>query len=221
MHKITRLTIALVVVLAAVAGAATPAAADDGGVLDALFGDDDDDDSDTGVLEKAKAIGAGAKAIGAGALDRAQASIETRLGGGELAGTSADRVEATWNDNTTVLLNWANNRMTASTELDVLKLRFEGAQDSEAVRYVIADVNETTGEYEAVGIVDSVEDMDLTVDEGCTLSDHAARNADAELAHFINEYAAQGENITDPYRAELKAEYFGTVDCTFSMTSGS
>jgi len=213
-HTRRRLAVVAVVVLATVAGATAPVAADDHdeSVFDTLFGDDDTDDS--GMFSTFKAAVSGF-------IDRNRAAARAALTGGELAGTSADNLESVWNENTTVLLTWANERSTATTEADVLKLRIKGAQDSAVTRYVIADANETTGDYEAVGMVDSIDDMDLSVDEGCTLEGHAARNADAELAQFITEYAEPNEDVTQPYLAELGSEYAGDVDCTFSLTGGS
>jgi len=107
-----------------------------------------------------------------------------------------------------------NNRTSASESYDTLEFTFELDGETATV-YLTTDV--TADGYQNASIVDTT---DRTVDESCTLQGHAARKADAELATFVEDYAAQGENVTNSYLAGLAGEYSDDVDCTFS-TGGS
>jgi len=192
MHtKLASGAVAVMLLLAAVSGGVV-AQEEDSVVGDLLDGEDD------GLIESVQAYAGGF-------IDRVLAD-ETD----ETAAEAAQRTQETFNGNASTIQAWVNNRTTASDAYDVLAFTFE--VDGETATVYLTS-NATADGYQNASMVDTTE---RTVDDSCTLQDHAGRGADSELATFVEDYAVPGENVTNSYLAGLAGEYRGDVDCTFS-----
>ncbi|QZP37073.1 hypothetical protein [Halobaculum magnesiiphilum] len=195
-HRAAALVIAILLATAAIAPTATVAQSDDeddGLVGDLLDGEDDGTDWSERV-----------RGAVTGFVNRVTADTS-----GTDAATAAADFQAEFNANNATLQSYANNRSTAGTDFDVLAVTFDVDDESETV-YLVADVAD--GDYQNATIVDAT---DRTVDEECALEDHAATNADDEVANFTEEFASTNDSSTDRYLGRLAAEYGGAVECSF------
>lgn len=126
----------------------------------------------------------------------------------------ATNVQSTFNQNSSVLMNWTNERVTGSEDADVVRLKFTDESGGTKYLFVVSDVNSTTGNYTNARVMnvsefdDSGRDHDLTY----RLSPYASRNANAELETFISDYAEPNNNVTKSYLAHLAGEYRGEVE---------
>lgn len=199
------LALAAAVVIASTAFAAAPVQAqsgEDSSVVDALFSDDEDD-TDTWELISSAVSGFVDKY--SPLADRPEEADAAEYG---------DRVQSEFNSNSGVLMDWTNSRTTASTDMDVVRLKFKDESGNTAYRFVVADVNATTGNYTNAQMVNASEfdSLDREVDTTYRLSPYASRNAADELETFVDEYAEPGENVTQSYLAHLAGEYKGEVE---------
>lgn len=199
------LALAAAVVIASTAFAAAPVQAqsdEDTSVVDALFSDDEDD-TDTWELIKSAASGLVDKY--SPLADRPEEADAAEYG---------ERLQTEFNQNSGVLMNWTNSRTTASTDMDVVRLKLTDKSGNTAYWFVVADVNSTTGNYTNERMMNATEfrDLDRDVDTTYRLSPYASRNAAAELETFVDEYAEPGENVTQSYLAHLAGEYKGEVE---------
>lgn len=198
MQRIMSLLVALLLVTSAV----TPVAAQDS---------DDDSESILNSVIEAESGDRLDAILGAasGFYARAQNMFQARADDQTPAEHAADTKQV-FNDNNETLLTYVNDRSTASTDADVVALRFTEEDETSETIYLVADVNNST--YQSAQMVNST---DRTVDEECTLEDSATRNADEELDTFVTEFATGNENTTSRYRSRMVTEYSGKVSCTF------
>lgn len=199
-----RFTTVLVATLVVLASFATPVAAE--GWLDS-FTDDDEDDS---FLDAVKAF------VG-GLSDRASYAV-SNIGrdAPDAEDEAADLVEFfngkddDGNIRSEQVLSWANKRSTASTNYDVFRFTIE-QEDSRSRVYVVATVNETSGDYETVEML-TTKPADRDVDEEIVLSKFAADNATEELEHFYETYVVEDEDVDNAYVRQLAGKYGGHVE---------
>lgn len=193
MHR--RITTVLVALLLVVSTTAAPAAADSDSIVSDLFDDDDDSTLDA-VL-----------GFASGLADRVTHSV---TGDDEPADDAAESARKAFNADADDIQAWVNNRSTADSDADVVAVTF-GVDGESETDYVVADVD--NGSYANLSMVD---ETDRDVDEECTLSGYAATNADAEVEHFVDNFAEPDNNMTNRYLSELAGRYASNVDCTFS-----
>lgn len=183
--------------------AATPVSAqsDDDSVVDTLFSDED---GESGTWET---IYNAAKGLANRYNPLADQPAEAT------ADQYASRTTDTFNGNSSVLKNWTNERVTADTDHDVIRVQFTDESGNTAWMFVVADVNTTTGNYTSVTAMNLTEfkETGREVDLSYRLTPYASRNANQELSTFITEYAEPGENVSQPYLARLAGEYKGEV----------
>lgn len=105
-------------------------------------------------------------------------------------------------------------------ERDVLEITFV-LGDEEAVRYLVADIDSTTGNYSSAAMLDraAYEDRgldDADTDETVKLSGFAADNAAEELDTFVVEYAAEDRDLAGSSDlARMTTSYAGSIDASF------
>jgi len=138
------------------------------------------------------------------------------IGDDTSAETLADDAADAFNERSGDFQDYANSRTNASADYDVLAITFTQDGD-EAVRYVVADVNTTAEDYENVSMVAAT---DRSVDEECTLSGAAARNADAEIKRFHDRFVKGNESLSKQYMSRMASKYGDPigdqdVSCTF------
>lgn len=194
------------------AGAASPAVGQvSASPVEDFFGDDEDSDDDGGILSGiGSVLDAYAGAI-AGYRSRVTRSITSKTGLSDdiSAETAADDLQEVANDNIAGLQSYANDRVNAGTDYDVLEL--ELTIDGEtATRYATADV--VNGSYENTSVVDST---DRSVDQSCTFEGAAARNAADELQSFIDNYVEPDKDVSEGLVSRITTEYGGKIDCSF------
>lgn len=200
-HRAAALVFAILLATTAIAPTATVAQSDedDGLVGDLLDGEDDGTDWSERV-----------RGAVTGFVNRVTADTD-----GTDAATAAADFQAAFNANNATLQSYANNRSTAGTDFDVLAVTFDVDDETETV-YLVADV--TDGDYQNATAVDAT---DRTVDEECILEDHAATQADNEVANFTEEFANTNDDPNDRYLGRLAAEYGGAVSCSFDTERDS
>ncbi len=191
------LTASLAGPVALTAGAQT----DDESVIDTLFASDEDDSDQIAVL----------KAFASGIIEKYNPLAEKP----EKASAKeyGANVQSTFNSNSGVLMNWTNTRSTASTDEDVARIKFTDESGNTDYRFIVTDVNTTTGNYTSVQMMNATEfqSTDRTHDETYRLTPYASRNADEELNTFISEYAEPGKDVERSYLAKLAVEYQGEI----------
>jgi hypothetical protein len=202
--------LALVLVLATITAGlgAAPVAADDGGVLDGLLGDDDTEtsDSDDGLLSQVSRAWDAVRGGVVGLQNRV-----VNFGDEQAASTTADELQAFINEHNATLQQYINTRTTASTSLDVVKVEINGARESRATRFLVADVAD--GNYTSGRMVAST---DRTVDETITIDGQATAHAVDELKTVYDDYVSQDRDLdtrllsrlTSQYRTDLTASFF-------------
>lgn len=192
------IALACMAVLAAVTPAVASAQADEDGTIDQLFQADDAGD----VLETLRGIRDGF----AGRASDTVAGFTADDSASDLAG----EFKTEFNTHSADFENYANDRATADTSLDVLKLKFKQDDETASV-YLTTDVSD--GNFTNTQVVDTT---DRTVDETCTLEGAAARNAADELDTFHDDYVSGNDNVTAEYLSTQASRYSGKVECSFS-----
>lgn len=95
---------------------------------------------------------------------------------------------------------------------DVVEIRFK-QNDEVATAYIVAEFNETSGDYESAQAVNSTS---RAVDHKVTLRGMAADNAADELERFHDEFASENRDVTTKYISEMASKYKGKVDEPFT-----
>ena len=191
------LTITIALLFVAQAGVA-PAAAQYDGPIDGMFA----------AAEESTILNA-LEGLRDGLVGRASDAV-AGVGNGPNATELAGQFQTTFNSNSGDYQQWANNRSTASTSLDVLAVTFSQNDSNETV-FLTADV--VDGEYRNASVVDTT---DREPDESCELEGNAARNAADELGTFDERFVAEDGNVTNDYLASMGSRYGGNVECSFS-----
>lgn len=141
---------------------------------------------------------------------------ESRVGDAdsETATMYATNFQQTFNDHNETLVDYANHRMDASTSYDVIRLEFHDLDGTEATRYLVADVTNST--YESARIVNSTS---RRVDGTVSADWYVSRHATPELEAFITDYAAPGQNVSLSWWAATAAQYGSGWNTTFNTTN--
>lgn len=212
MTRVNQLATIVVASLLLIAGAAAPAAANP---IGDVFSDEDEDD---GLLPDVDAIVAAATGVS----DRVSAWASRTVNGPPDPESKATATAETFNNNSAEIVGYVNSRATVDSSHEVAEITFV-LGDREATRYVVGEVNSTTGnytsaamltrsEYEARGLGDS------DVDETIELSGYAAENAPDELDTFITEYVGPDKDISGSKdEARMKTSYAGGVSASFDF----
>jgi len=204
----TDFAVALFIMLAMLVPA-TPLAQSSDSPIDDFFASDDGDGG--GILETASTWAETGYAIATGLRKRVTNTVTETVGLGDQADaeTAADDLQQVANDNAAELQVYANDRVTADADFDVLKVDFS-VDGETATLYIVADV--VDGNYTNASVVKSTE---RTVDESCTLQGAAARSADDELKQFVNNYVDDDKNVSAALVSRVSSEYGGLIDCSF------
>lgn len=129
----------------------------------------------------------------------------------------AEDLQTEFNENSEVYLSNANSRLTASTDLDVLEIKCiheDGDEvDTERV-YLVATVNESTGEYESPKMV---EETDRHVDETVRLSGLATEELPDDLERYREQYAEDDDLPPASFKREMIGKYGGHIEGTFEF----
>lgn len=192
------------VLLSVLAGASGGAAADPGGVLSDV--DADETCEDALITTACKATN-----YASGLVDRAL-DLNPLRSNDPTAAEAADDIQTTFTTHNESIEAWINQRTTASTDADTLKLTIQ-LDDERATVYVLGDV--TDGNYTNARAVQST---DREPDGACTLEANAARNASDELDTFAEEYANPGDDLSREHMRYLVGRYGGNVHCDFLDT---
>lgn len=201
-YQQARLAVALVMFLVA-ALAVPPVAAQTGGgdtLVTDLFDDEDDD-----ISAQANDMLSFVRGWIGGVI----ADIRVDAGDDWSAEAVASDLRADVAGNATAYQTWLNDRLDASDEREVLKVRIEN-ESSTATLFVTSDaVNGTFTNVTAVRSTDRV------VGETCTLSGDAGRNAYDELVTFREQFVEPNETLTKRFTGRLAGQYREDVECTF------
>lgn len=122
------------------------------------------------------------------------------------------------NQNNGVLMNWTNPRANASTDFDVVRVKFTDSDGNSEWLFITADVNTTTDNYTSVQAMNLTEfkSTDREIDRTYRLSPYASRMASQELETFISEYAEPDKDLlgTDDgmeYLSKMAGKYDGEL----------
>lgn len=188
----TTLLLALLLVSSAIAVAPVTVSADDDSLIgDVLEGSDDDSE---GWLSTARAF------VG-GYVERASLNFRELRDGDWSPDDRADELADEYNPYSSDFEQYANDRTTASTSLDVVEIELVN-DDESATRYLVADVE--NGSYANTSIVEST---DRQVDAWVSLCGYAARNAPDELEAFREDFVEDDEDVSASYLAETHGRY--------------
>lgn len=212
MTRFRSLALTALLVVGLVGAGVAPAAADHPG--------SEDDTIDTLVEPEDDGIVATAMAVAASLGERAdyRAASLNPFSDQPDAETMANDTTETFNQHSGTLVEWANTRDVAgwmahhsdrSNGVDVVEVTFTDAEDNEAVRYVVADYNATSDEYDSVEMTTST---DYAVDSTVTLESRPSENAAGELETFVEEYAEPNDDPPRSYMRSQAAKYYGDVE---------
>jgi hypothetical protein len=221
--------LAVVVVTGALTGALTaPALAQSDGddefdPLGTLLSDESKSDNDTDT-EVVSAVWDRFTADPVKATTTAAGSIRASVSGWwaqvrydpDARATASDRatdLQAYVNEYNESFLAYINARTNASTNYDVIRVNVT-LNDETATKYLVADVNATTNDYEHLRMVN---ETNRTVDQWVTLHGIAADEAPADLEQFHEDYVATDTDLTDDpaLAVELQEKYDGHVAGSF------
>jgi hypothetical protein len=118
----------------------------------------------------------------------------------------AQNFKQTFNANNQTITKYTNERINASTSLDVLAVTFSDKSGHESTVFLVA--NASTNQYQNVRVVN---DTTRTVDENLTADWYLSRNAASELDAFVTDYADPGEDLSNSYKVSMVAQYGGSV----------
>lgn len=205
-HRVATIGLSLALVLALVA--ATPAAAqsEDDGLGDALLG------AAVDVVEDPTEAAASFAAWGEGIVANVGGSIGDP---DRTAGECADDLQAEINDHNATYEQYVNDRLSASTDRDVLRIDCQVEQDDETTTetvYVVANVTD-----DGYTNARAVETTERVVDHRIVLTGIAAEDAPDDLATFREKYAAEDETPPASFKGRLKGKYLGHVEGTFGF----
>lgn len=196
---IRKLFLALLVVGAAIGGASmgvTAQSDDDGAFFDGLVGDGDDQ----GLLEEAGVWIAEATS-------GASRTYAAYLGDEANASSYASDFETEFNENNASLEAFASERLTADTNHDVFVLYFHDREEGNVSRYVVSDVENGSWTNARVLTKSEFDATNRTADQWVSLDWYQSRNADDELAEFVDEHAEPNEDLSTTDKAGYLAKY--------------
>lgn len=214
----TRLVSIMLAALLVASAAATPLAAADensgpfGDVL-STAGNNADDNATFG-LSTARTVISTVTASLSGLRDRVAYGAKAVVADEDAqpsASEQAREVQSFYNTNNESFEAYVNNRTDASTDSDVIELRFTLNGETET-KYLVADVSD--GSYTNSQIVNST---DRTVDHWVELDGLAAADAPDDLEAFHDDYVAEDEDITQAYLSKMAAKYKGFVSGSFEF----
>lgn len=199
-------TLSVLLAVCMVTAAVGPAVAqteDDGGLFDGLTGDEDMTLSDR--------LDAANGAI-AGWVDRLTYQARTLADDrdeSQRADDYATDLAETYNSNNDTLETWVNARFSGNaSDWNVVKVTLK-QEDATATRYLVADVDNTTGNFTDSKMVNSTT---RTTDAELTLEANAASNAADELQTFVHDYAAKDKTPGRTYLSRMAQQYAGNVE---------
>lgn len=201
-NALTALAVVTLILTASVAGpvalTASAQSDDESGVVDTLFGSDEDEDTDTITV---------VTAFVGGVADRLNPLAERPEKAN--ADEYGSNVQSTFNSNSDALMDWTNTRASGTEDEDVVRLKFTDESGNTDYRFIVTDVNATTGNYTSVRMMNASEFQNTDRDHDLTfrMTPYASRNADEELNTFIDEYAEPGEDVDRSYLARIGGEY--------------
>lgn len=174
------------------AGLSTPVAAEEGAIWDLR-----NDDGDRGSLGRRFEQ---ARSSLSGAWERMTADADKRT-----APESAQATTQVFNDNSTVLVEYANDQLSTSrekTDFDVIRVVFK--KEKTARRWIVADVDDSNT-YTAARMVDS--EPSRKIDHWVKLERLAATEAPDELERFVDEYASENRSIDPALEGRFAGKY--------------
>lgn len=153
------------------------------------------------------------------------------------------RVQAFYNNHSSVFLRYANQRVNATGDHDVVKITFE-YEGITATRYLVATVED--GNYTSAriqrspstiesyteledgtylvrlddGTIEHRETLSTEVDDTLTLTGQAVENAPGELERFHETFVADNEDASVRYLIRVGSHYQGDVNSTL-ITGGN
>lgn len=217
--RASRLAVLLVAVLIVTAAAAPTAVA---------ASDDDEEDS---ILDRAIGFAGTAKSIledpGA-ALDEAiagakglYANAKYRSGWGDperTPGECVEDIQTEYNQHNTTYEAYANSRITATADRDVVKLTCELEVDDDLEResvYFVANASAAAnGTFQNTTVVT---ETDRVVDQTVVLSGLATEELPDDFENFTEDYAMTDETPSRSYGAGMKAKYAGHIHGSFEF----
>jgi len=108
------------------------------------------------------------------------------------------------------ILDTVNTWTTADTDYDTFSLTFQDENSGNSTIHVIADVNNSTGNYSSGRVVDKLPDG-RTADQNYTLSPFASRNVREDLEELYDRSLESGERPERSYLAKLAGKYEGEI----------
>lgn len=127
--------------------------------------------------------------------------------GDENATQYADDFQQSFNSNNQTLIEYANSRMNASADREVIAIEFTDVNGNTDTRYLVSTVDNES--YQSAKIVEST---DRSVDENISADWYVSRHASDELDSFISTYAEPDEDFSNSYYTTMVAKYGGGLN---------
>lgn len=205
-HRLATVALCIVVVLTVVAAPVAAQSDEDTGIGDAILG---------AAVDVAEDPTAAAKSFAAWGRGIA-ANVGGSIGAPDrTAAECAGDLQTELTDHNATYEQYLNDRITASTSRDVVRIDCRVEDDSETTTetvYIVANV--TNGTYTDTRAVDTTERV---VDHRIVLSGVAAEDAPDDLETFREEYASENETPPPAYKGRMKGKYMGHVEGTFGF----
>lgn len=128
----------------------------------------------------------------------------------------AAAVQTYFNAHNQSLQSYLNNRTSATSEADTLRVRLTIGEET-ATRYVTATAAD--GNYSGLQMSETLADG-REIDDKLHVCGFAAEQAEEELQHFTEEYAASGEEPSQEYLATMTGKYGADTESTLLPTAG-
>lgn len=202
-HTLFAVAMAALLLTAGLAGpmAATATAQEDGGgIVDGLIPDDSGNGFNASVIQTAVFSWVEANTPVGEEVKKANATHYAR------------ETKRTFNQNSSRIRNWTNERFAADTDNDVFRIRFSDKSGNSKWMFIVSNVNTTEGNYTSARMMNLTEfrNTNREYDKTYKLDPYASRNANDELERFISNRVAKDRGLTRQYRASLSG-YKGHV----------
>lgn len=138
-------------------------------------------------------------------------TVERTFGDSGNASEHAAAFQNEFNANNDTIVAYANERLNATTTIDVIKIEFQDKTGGNATVYLVSSVDTGNESFTSARIVNST---DRPVDHSVTADWYVSRHATAELDSFISEYAEPGEDIGTAYRLNMLRKYGSGINGT-------
>ncbi len=202
---LTSVGVVMLLLVASISGGVVAQTEDENSLFEQLTGEDTDD---TTLGDRVDAVTATLD----GYLERATysaSSVQATLNGtsdAERAQTYATDATAVYNANNQTIEEYTNKRVTATvSEWDTIAVEFT-VGEATATRYLVSE--EQNGEFTHSEMVN---DTTREVDRTLRLDEYAAESASEELSYFVEEYAAEDENVDASLVSRMQA-YASNID---------